>query len=83
MKIFDYIKIIFEDDEMSSEYAEAILWGCTGYPSFWNGNSTRCLTKQLYHAKRSLARGFTIDQISSGDDVVYNESLNQKQKSSG
>ena len=72
MKVIDYAKAILDDDEMPDSVVEAIVWGCTGYPAFWRGDPIRCFTKQLRHAKRSLARGFTIDQIHLGEDVVYN-----------
>lgn len=70
MKILDYVKKIFDDLEMPDEEADAILWGCTGFPSFFTGVPIRCLTKQLRHARRSLKRGFSIDQIYIGDDTL-------------
>jgi len=66
----DYVKWIFEDPTMDNNWAEAILWGCTGWPTFFIGNPLRCLTKQLYHAKRSLRQGFTIDEIFMGQDSL-------------
>jgi len=68
MTYIEYVKLIFNDPEISDKKADAILWGCTGFPSFWRGDPMRCLTKQLRHAKRSLVRGFTIDQIFEGTD---------------
>jgi hypothetical protein len=53
---------------MPEDYIDAIVWGCTGYPSFFKGDPTRTFIKQLYHAKRSLARGFTIDDIFADKD---------------
>jgi hypothetical protein len=65
----EWVKKIFEDQDMSDDVAEAILWGCTGFPSFFTGDDIfRCLVGQLRHAKRSLKRGFTIDQIYCGKD---------------
>ena len=69
MKTIDYVKLIFDDQEMSDTEAESILWSCTGYPAFLTGNKVKTLTKQLRHAKRSLERGFTIEQIWLGEDV--------------
>ena len=68
MNIFEYVKWTFNDPTMTNKSAEVILWGCTGWPSFLTGEPMRCLTKQLRHAKRSLARGFTVDQIYTGED---------------
>lgn len=70
MKIKDYIKKVFDEPDMSDANADAILWGCTGYPSFFIGDPMKCLTKQLSHAKRSLARGYTVDEIFAGADKV-------------
>jgi len=71
MRVLDYVKYILADPEMPDDFADAVLWGCTGYPSFWiEGPPIKCLTKQLRHAKRSLARGFTIDQIHMGEDKI-------------
>jgi len=70
MNAIEYVKRIFEEPDMHDEFAGAILWGCTGFPSFWHGNPIRCLTKQLRHAKRSLNRGFSIDEIYSGSDKL-------------
>ena len=77
MDVIEYVKIIFDDPNMPDDIADAILWGCTGWPSFWTGDPIRCLTKQLRHAKRSLKRGFTIDQIYIGEDVYANKSIHQ------
>ena len=55
MKIKDYIKKVFDEPDMSDADMDAILWGC-------------CLIKQLSHAKRALARGYTVDEISAGAD---------------
>ena len=70
MKIKDYVKKIFDEPNMSDADANSILWGCTGYPSFFDGDPVRCLTKQLRHAKRSLARGYSVDEIFFGKDKV-------------
>ena len=70
MTPIEYVKRIFEDIEMPDDVADTILWGCTGWPTFWAGNPIRCLTEQLRHAKRSLARGFSIEQIYCGDDKL-------------
>jgi len=68
MTYIEYIKLIFHKPKMSDKMADAILWGCTGFPEFWHSDPMRCLTKQLRHAKRSLAKGFTINQIFEGTD---------------
>lgn len=68
MTTLEYVKLIFDEPKMSDDMASVILWGCTGYPSFFTGDPPRCLTKQLRHAKRSLARGFTITQVFEGVD---------------
>ena len=68
MTLIEYVKRIFEEPEMSDGCADMILWNCTGFPAFWTGDPIKCLTKQLRHAKRSLARGFTIDQVGEGTD---------------
>ena len=68
MKVLELVKILFEEPNMTDEEADAVLWGCTGYPSFFNGSPVRCLCYQLRHAKRSLKRGFSIDDIYFGDD---------------
>ena len=71
MTIYEYVKIVFEKPNMSDVLVEDIVWSCTGYPSFWYGKSAiRCFTKQLRHAKRSLDRGFTFNEIFEGRDVV-------------
>jgi len=66
------VRFVFDDPNMSEDAIEAIVWGCTGYPLFWGGKHSyspvRCFVRQLYHAKRSLAKGFTIDDISAGKD---------------
>ncbi len=68
LTVLQCVKKIFEEPNMSDDMADAILWGCTGFPAFFIGDPARCLVSQLRHAKRSLERGFTIDQISTGDD---------------
>ena len=39
MTIADYVKRIFEEPNMSNEEADAIVWGCTGYPCFLPGKN--------------------------------------------
>jgi hypothetical protein len=68
MIILEYVKVIFEQPDMPDDVADSILWSVTGWPSFFLGDPIRDLTKQLHHAKRSLARGFTMDQIFAGED---------------
>ena len=69
MRVLDYVKLIFEEPDMSDEKADFILWECTGWPAFWiESPPIKCLTRQLRHAKRSLKRGFSIDQVSMGED---------------
>jgi len=70
MNPIEYVKRIFEEPEMPDGVADSILWGCTGWPSFFSGNNpVKQLTKQLRHAKRSLNRGYSIDQIYAGADT--------------
>lgn len=67
----EFVKKIFEDPDLSDDMADAILWGCTGYPSFFRtDNPIKEMAYSLKHAKRSLKRGFTIDQIYVGEDRV-------------
>lgn len=70
MGVLELVKAMFNDTNMSDDDADIILWGCTGYPSFFNGNPVRCLCYQLRHASRALKRGFTIDDIYSGNDKI-------------
>ena len=70
MKILELVKVLFDDKSMTDEEADAVLWGCTGYPSFFTGDPVRCLCYELRHAKRSLSRGFTIGDIYCGEDKV-------------
>ena len=68
MNILKVVRSLFGD--ISDEAAESIIWGCTGYPSFFpKGDVAKIFYKQLHHAKRSLDRGFTIDEIYSGLDL--------------
>lgn len=68
MEVNKYVRWIFDEPEMSDDCISAVVGGCTGWPSFFRGDPIRIFTKQLYHAKRALARGFTIDQIFEGKD---------------
>jgi hypothetical protein len=70
MKVNDCVRFVFDDPKMTDSDIDAIVWGCTGWPSFFIGDPVRTFVKQLYHAKRSLARGFTIDDIFSGKDKI-------------
>jgi hypothetical protein len=70
MAIPELVKKLFDNPVMDEGEIEAIVWGCTGYPSFFIGDPIRCFVRQLRHAKRSLARGFTIDQIFEGKDRI-------------
>jgi hypothetical protein len=65
----DLVRKIFEQPDMGDDEVEAILGGCTGFPIFWLDNPVRECVSQLRHAKRSLARGFSIDQIYMEEDV--------------
>lgn len=70
MKVLDLVKIVFEN-EITDNEAEGILWGCTGFPSFFKSNdAAKCFYYQLTHAKRSLKRGFSIDDIFCGKDKI-------------
>ena len=65
----EFVKLLFEDLRMPDDIADAILWGCTGFPSFFRtDNPVKEMAYSLRHAKRSLKRGFTIDQIYAGED---------------
>lgn len=68
MEVNDCVRFVFDEPKMSEECINAVVWGCTGWPSFFRGDPIRIFVKQLYHAKRSLARGFTIDDIFEGKD---------------
>ena len=69
MTLLEYVKRIFDDPTMDDGLADAIIWGCTGFPCFWVYDPPmKCFTDQLRHAKRALARGYTIDQIFEGKD---------------
>ena len=68
MNAITVVKQIFEDPGMDDSLANLILWSCTGWPTWWTGDPVRCFVGQLRHAKRSLARGFTIDDIFEGKD---------------
>ena len=71
MDIKNLVLFIFGDDLSDSEVS-AIVWGCTGYPSFFpEGNKVKHFYKQLCHANRALKRGFTIDEIYTGNDLLY------------
>lgn len=70
MKVLDLVKILFDKPEMCDDEADFILWECTGYPSFLYGDRAKCLCRQIRHAKRALARGFTVDDIAFGQDRI-------------
>ena len=70
MLVNDCVKFVFNDPEMTEEAIEAVVWECTGWPCFFKGDPVRGFIKQLYHAKRALKRGFTIDDISAGKDKL-------------
>lgn len=73
MNKLDLVRTCFEDPEIEDEVADMILWGCTGYPCFLSGrDKMKTLVKQLYHARRSLARGFSMDNIYFGEDTFKN-----------
>ena len=84
MTPIEYVKRIFEDPEMDDGFAEAVLWGCTGWPSFWvESPPIKCLTRQLRHARRSLKKGFSIDQIFMGEDRCITTRLSGAVESTG
>lgn len=65
----EFVRTLFEEPEMPDDIADAILWGCTGFPSFFRtDNPIKEMAYSLRHAKRSMKRGFTIDQIYVGED---------------
>jgi hypothetical protein len=68
MLVIELARKIWDNPSMTEDELEPILWGCTGWPSFLIDDPIRCLTKQLQHARRSLDRGYTIDQIFEGSD---------------
>ena len=68
--LLDIAKIAFEtNDDQEADHA---IWTYTGYPVFWhlhgNGTPIRCFWQQLRHARRSLNRGYSQDQIFEGND---------------
>ena len=71
MSVIDLVRIAFEDPEMTDACAGNILFSCTGYPSFFpKGNRAKIIWHQLRHAKRSLALGFSTDDIYTGKDLL-------------
>lgn len=70
MTVIEVAKIAFETDHES--VAETAIWTFTGYPSFWalrkNETPMRCFWRQLRHARRSMNRGYSIEQIYEGTD---------------
>ena len=72
MNRIEFVKKIFEEPDMPDHLADAILWGCTGFPSFFRTgwHPVKEMVYDLRHAKRSLKRGYTIDQIYIGEDVL-------------
>ena len=70
MSLIEIAKIAFETN--SDEIAEHAIWTFTGFPYWWatrkNETPIRCFWRQLRHAKRSLKRGYSIDQIFEGKD---------------
>ena len=69
MKTVDFVKKILEEPDLPDEEADAVLWGCTGFPVFFRTNNpVKEMAYQLRHAKRSLKRGFSIDEIYMGAD---------------
>ena len=72
MDIKRLVLFVFKKNLNDSEI-DAIVWGCTGYPSFFPpGNKVKHLYMQLHHSKRAIERGFSIDDIYSGKDILSN-----------
>jgi len=68
MTAIELCKLIF-NESLPDDVADAIIWSCTGFPTFWHTNNpVREMTYQLRHAKRAMKRGFTMDQVGMGDD---------------
>ena len=70
MNAIDAVKKVFGEPHMDDDLADCIIWSCTGWPHYWTGDPMRCFVGQLRHAKRSLARGFSIDNIFEGTDKL-------------
>lgn len=79
MKIDSFVRRVFDDEEMTDDLVDAIVFGCTGYPSFFpKGDPVKHFSRQIHHAKRSLSRGFTIDDIYFGSDTLKPADTNKK-----
>ena len=79
MKITKCVKLIFDKPNMRESTVETIVYGCTGFPSFWHTDyPIKEFIYSLRHAKRSLKRGFTIDQIFEGKDFLNKKEDNGK-----
>jgi hypothetical protein len=67
----EFVKILWDAPDMSDAAADSLLWGCTGFPGFFRTDDpVREMAYSLRHAKRSLARGFTVDDIYIGRDTL-------------
>lgn len=68
MTIAEIVRYIF-DEPLSNNDIENIVYSCTGYPSFFRTNNhTKEFIQQLYHAKRSLKRGNSPEDIYFGEE---------------
>jgi hypothetical protein len=74
MKGYEFVRKIFNRPDMPEDLADGILWGTTGYPSFFHTNDhIKEMAYQLRHAQRSFKRGFTMDDIYMGSDSLKPE----------
>ncbi len=73
--------VIFVFGKMNEDDMECIIFGCTGYPSFWRTDSPmREFYYSLKHAKRSLKKGYSIDDIYCGLDTLHQPTIDKINK---
>ena len=78
MKTIEFVKKIWGKPNMSDETAEHILWTFTGFPTFFRTeNIPKEMAKGLRHAKRSLKRGFSADDIYVGADTLNERKIRE------
>lgn len=69
MTPIEFVKKIFNEPDLPNEWADSILFGCTGFPEFFHtSDHIKEMAYQLRHAKRAMKRGFSIEQIYMGED---------------
>ena len=70
MTIGEIVKFVF--GEINEDDMETVIFGCTGYPSFWRTDyPMKEFYYSLHHAKRSIKKGYSIDRIYCGADVEH------------